>query len=87
MSGLPGLTRAGWRETLASAVAANPDHVSVYDLQLEAGTPFGRRYTPGATPLPADADAASMLGDAASVLGAAGFERYEVSNYARPGHR
>ena len=41
VAGLPGLDLPTWRETLRRAVAAGPDHVSVYDLQLEAGTPFG----------------------------------------------
>lgn len=41
VAGLPGLDLSTWRETLRRAVAAGPDHVSVYDLQLEAGTPFG----------------------------------------------
>ncbi|KIY99261.1 oxygen-independent coproporphyrinogenIII oxidase [Monoraphidium neglectum] len=87
MSGLPGLTRAGWRDTLAEAVAAGAPHISVYDLQVEEGTPFARRYSPGAAPLPADDDAAGMYADAAAALTSAGYEHYEVSSYALPGHR
>lgn len=105
MSGLPGLTRGGWRATLAAALEAAaggarggggdaaavgrllPPHVSVYDLQLEEGTPFARRYAPGAAPLPPDDAAADMFADAAAILAAAGYEHYEVSSYALPGHR
>ncbi len=87
MSGLPGLTRDAWRESLRRAIAAAPPHVSVYDLQIEEGTPFARWYEAGAAPLPPDDDAAEMFADAASMLTAAGYEHYEVSNYARMGHR
>lgn len=87
ISGLPLLTRATWSATLAAALAAGPDHVSVYDLQVEAGTAFGRWYTPGAAPLPSDDDGALMLRDAHAQLTSAGFEHYEVSNFARAGHR
>ncbi|GBF94884.1 coproporphyrinogen III oxidase [Raphidocelis subcapitata] len=87
MSGLPGLSRASWRATLSEAVSFGPPHISVYDLQVEEGTPFARRYSPGAAPLPADEEAAAMYADASEILTAAGYEHYEVSNYARPGHR
>ena len=52
ISGLPGLDTETWGRTLALAADANPDHVSVYDLQVEPGTPFGRWYSPGSSPLP-----------------------------------
>jgi oxygen-independent coproporphyrinogen-3 oxidase len=78
MSGLPGLSRASWRATLAEAVARGAPHISVYDLQVEEGTPFARRYAPGAAPLPADEEAAAMYADASEVLSAAGYEHYEV---------
>lgn len=87
MSGLPQLTEAAWAASLAAALAAGPDHVSTYDLQVEEGTPFGRRYSPGVAPLPADDVAARMYCSASEVLRGAGYEHYEVSNYARPGHR
>jgi oxygen-independent coproporphyrinogen-3 oxidase len=88
MSGLPGLGRAAWARTLAAALAAGPDHISVYDLQVEAGTPFARLYTPGVAPLPSEAEAADQFEAAGAVLGAGGFQRYEVSNFAvSPAHR
>ena len=44
MSALPGLGEAAWARTLSQAIAWGPDHVSVYDLQVEEGTPFARMY-------------------------------------------
>jgi len=87
MSGLPGLTRDAWRSSLQQAIDAKPPHISVYDLQIEEGTPFARRYEPGVAPLPLDGDAADMYADASLLLTRAGYEHYEVSNYATPGHR
>ena len=72
IAGLPLLRRATWADTVRAAVAASPHHVSVYVLQVEAGTAFGRWYTPGAHPLPADDDAADMLRDAHALLTDAG---------------
>ncbi|GAB4820010.1 hypothetical protein N2152v2_007056 [Parachlorella kessleri] len=87
MSGLPHLTPELWQRSLESAVDADPHHLSTYDLQVEEHTPFARLYRPGERPLPADDVAAAMYCTASSVLRGAGFEHYEVSNYAKPGHR
>ena len=87
ISGLPGLTRDAWRASLAEAVAFSPDHVSVYDLQIEEGTPFWKWYEPGVGPMPREEDGAAMFRDASRALNAAGFEHYEVSSYARAGAR
>ncbi|KAL6762922.1 hypothetical protein V8C86DRAFT_2509146 [Haematococcus lacustris] len=87
MSGLPNLSLQAWQQTLDTAVAAQPSHISVYDLQVEPGTPFARKYQPGAAPLPTDTEAAAMFAGATLTLRRAGYEHYEVSNYALPGHR
>ena len=87
MSGLPRQTVEGWGRSLEQALDAGPDHLSVYDLQVEPGTPFARWYEPGARPLPLEAEAAEMYRLASRTLRGAGFEHYEVSSYARPGHR
>jgi oxygen-independent coproporphyrinogen-3 oxidase len=87
MSGLPGLTPEGWRAGLEAALDAAPPHLSVYDLQVEEGTPFAKLYRPGAAPLPSDGAAAGMYCEASQVLRGAGYEHYEVSNYALEGHR
>ena len=56
-------------------------------LQIEDKTPFGRLYRPGDAPLPEDGEAADMYRLASRLLREAGYEHYEVSSYARPGHR
>ena len=85
MTGLPGLTKALWHATLETALATGTPHMAVYDLQVEDGTAFARRHEPGVAPLPTEDACASMLRDAAHALGAAGLQRYEVSNFARAG--
>ena len=87
ISGLPHQSLQQWRESLAQAIALGPEHLSCYDLIVEAGTPFSKQYAPGEQPLPGEADAAAMYRLAREVLGAAGFEHYEISNYARPGYQ
>ena len=56
-------------------------------LQIEDKTPFGRLYKPGEAPLPEDTEAAQMYKLASELLVDAGYEHYEVSSYALPGHR
>ena len=86
MCGIPGQTPASWRASLEGVLAAGADHVSCYPLSIEEGTPFDDAVLAGAMQLP-DADLqADMMLEAARVLGEAGFERYEVASYARPGH-
>lgn len=87
ISGLPGLTEDIWTSTLRTALDAAPHHISIYDLQIEDGTPFGKKYRPGVSPLPTDDAAASMFESASLLLGGAGYEHYEISNYALPGYR
>jgi len=91
IAGLPGLTTAGWQEQLNQAIALRPHHISVYDLQLETGTPFWRWYTRDTSrtpsnPLPAEDSVVEMWESASSVLSAAGFRHYELSNYGMRGH-
>lgn len=87
ISSLPFLTPELWADTLARAVQCGSSHVSVYDLQVEPGTAFARRYRPGMHPLPCEEGSADMYRAAVRALTAGGFEHYEVSNYARPGRR
>ncbi|MEM8804769.1 MAG: radical SAM family heme chaperone HemW [Cyanobacteria bacterium P01_G01_bin.38] len=87
ISGLPHQTLAQWAQSLASAIALHPDHLSVYDLTLEPQTPFGKQYAPGDRPLPPEATTVAMYRLAQQTLTEAGYVHYEISNYAQPGHR
>lgn len=87
ISSLPGLTIDLWKETLEKAAESGCSHVSVYDLQVEEKTAFGRWYTPGVFPLPTDEQSALMYKMGTQILKDADFEHYEVSNYARGGKR
>ena len=85
--GTPGETLEAWRRDLASALELTPDHISTYGLTFERGTTFWSRLTHGQlTRLDEELERA-MYAAAIDGLGAAGFEHYEVSNFARPGHR
>lgn len=57
------------------------------DSQVEDKTPFGKKYTVDVEPLPSAESAAEMYRAASLLLRGAGYEHYEISNYARPGHR
>lgn len=83
--GSPVETAQSWRRTLDRAVGLGPDHVSCYSLTVERGTPLGRAVAGGA-PAPDPDVQADEYQTAASVLADAGLVRYEVSNWARPGH-
>ncbi|MFB2835593.1 radical SAM family heme chaperone HemW [Floridanema evergladense] len=87
ISGLPKQTIAQWEESLRKAVAIAPTHISVYDLIIEDGTAFGRYYQPGSQPLPTDETTAQMYRLTQQILTNSGYEHYEISNYAQPGHQ
>jgi oxygen-independent coproporphyrinogen-3 oxidase len=86
MYGLPGQTAGKWRETLGRAVDLHPEHLSCYSLILEQGTPLYGAVQSGECILPSDDETASMLYDTTEALAGAGYTRYEISNYARPGY-
>lgn len=87
ISGLPHQTLEHWQDSLERAIALNPTHLSCYDLTIEAGTPFNRQYKPGVSPLPSDDTTAEMYRLAQQTLTAAGYDHYEISNYAKPGYQ
>jgi oxygen-independent coproporphyrinogen-3 oxidase len=87
ISGLPHQTLDQWQESLEAAVNLAPTHISCYDLIVEPVTAFGRLYVPGTKPLPTDEMAAQMYRLAQQILTHAGYEHYEISNYALPGHQ
>ena len=86
MLGLPGQTPRLWEQTLSRAIALEPEHLSCYSLILEEGTPLRAQVEAGmCAPLPEE-DALDEMDDITERLTReAGFARYEVSNYARPG--
>jgi putative oxygen-independent coproporphyrinogen III oxidase len=83
ISGLPQQTMDMWQESLARSIQANPSHISVYDLIVEAQTPFAKQYKPDRLPLPSDETTAQMYREAQIALTAVGYRHYEISNYAR----
>lgn len=90
IAGLPKQTRATWRESLDSLVELAPEHVSVYLLEVDEGSRLGsellrggNRYSAG--DVPGDDEMAEFYETACAVLGQAGYEHYEISNWARPG--
>jgi putative oxygen-independent coproporphyrinogen III oxidase len=87
ISGLPHQTLADWEMSLEKAIALSPTHLSCYDLTVEPVTAFGRQYKPGDKPLPSDETTADMYRTADRVLTNAGYDHYEISNYAKPGYQ
>ncbi len=95
MSALPGQTAASWERTLQKILKLAPEHISAYSLIIEEGTSFYERYheddvrrEDGETPcfLPSEDDERQMYGLTEQMLREAGYEHYEISNYARPGY-
>ena len=83
--GLPEQTLADWQETVAIALAQNPEHLALYGLSVEEGTPFHTRAERGELALPDEEAVLAMENFAYGQLAAAGLPRYEISNFARPG--
>lgn len=83
MYALPGQSREGWQDTLRQALAYAPPHVSIYHLTLEPNTYFAKH-----PPVLPDEDTAyDMLDDVVDFADQTGVQRYEVSAFARTGHR
>lgn len=86
MSALPGQTVEGYRETVKKILMLAPEHISAYSLMIEEGTPFYERYGGHRELLPSEEEERQMYYDTGTLLKAAGYEQYEISNYARPGY-
>ena len=86
MFGLPGQTIRQWQSTLERTVSLRPEHISTYCLTYEEDTEFFLRHARGEFRQDSDADA-EFFAMTMSILEAAGYEHYEISNYARPGFR
>jgi putative oxygen-independent coproporphyrinogen III oxidase len=85
--GAHGETLGSWTRTLDEAIALGPEHLSCYALTIEPATPLGREVSAGLVPAPDPDLQAEMYDAACETLAAAGYEHYEVSNWAQPGHR
>ncbi len=83
IAGLPNQSRDVWRHNLDEAIALEPDHLSLYLLELHPGTKLARDVEAGRTARPDDDVAADMYLEMVDVLAANGFVHYEISNFAR----
>ncbi len=84
---LPGQTLAMWEGDLGEALSLAPGHVSAYGLTIEEGTPFHALAEAGTLVLPLEEEAVRMFQATSVTLQGAGYEQYEISNFALPGFR
>jgi len=80
--GLPGQSRSSWRKTLEQALALRPEHLSLYALAVEEGTPLAAGVALGTIPSPEPDLAAEMYEYTQDATATAGYEHYEISNWA-----
>lgn len=92
IAGLPHQTRDSWQASVGEMIERRPEHVSIYMLEIDEGSRLGReslaggpRYGAGA--IPSDDDIAEFYESACERLSIAGYEHYEISNWALPGFR
>jgi oxygen-independent coproporphyrinogen-3 oxidase len=87
MFGVPGQTPESWARSLDAALGLGVEHVSTYGLTIEEGTPYARWQARDPAAFADDRREAALYQAAIDTLTAAGFEHYEISNFARPGYR
>ena len=85
--GLPGQSEKAWLETLQRAIDFEVEHISCYQLTVEDQTPFGRAVASGAMVMPDEQTLVEMFILTSHTLAKAGYEHYEVSNFAKAGFR
>ena len=88
ISAIPKQTLVSWEETLQNVIKLNPEHISAYSLIVEDGTPFAKVYgegCPGEKDLPNEKEERKIYYRTDELLKAAGYHRYEISNYAKEG--
>lgn len=85
IAGLPDQTLDDWSRNLDEAIAMNPEHLSLYLLEIHQGTPLAEQLRSGRRSLPDEDLAAEMYEMMIDRLGLAGYEQYEISNFAKPG--
>ena len=83
--GIPRQTVSEWESDLETVIQLEPQHISAYNLIIEKGTEFDDLLQQGKLDLPSDDDQSRMYDILINLLKKAGFKRYEISNFARPG--
>jgi len=83
IAGLPGQTLEDWRRNLDEAVSMQPEHLSLYLLEIHEGTPLAEQLRTNRRPMPDEELAAEMYELMIESLAAAGYEQYEISNFAK----
>ena len=86
MAALPGQTVQSWKNTLRKVMMLKPEHISAYSLIIEEGTPFYDRYHADQSAFPDEEMDREMYHLTKEIMAAQGFERYEISNYSKPGY-
>ncbi len=86
MFALPGQSMQGWRRNLDKALSLEPDHLSLYCLTIEPNTAFYRQVQRGQLDLPEDDAQVDMYDRCVEQTAKLGFQQYEISNFAKPGH-
>jgi len=84
--GLPGQTLSVWERDLEEALALRPEHISLYGLTVEEGTPLAEEERTGGLDLPGENETANLYLRADSLAGGAGYEHYEISSWSLSGH-
>lgn len=85
--GLPGQTLKDWADDLTRIMSSKPEHLSLYGLSIEKGTPFDTDREQGTLNLPSEQEEIGMYEAAQDLTTKSGYEHYEISNYAQPGYR
>lgn len=86
MSALPGQTLASWKSTLRKTLMLKPEHISAYSLIIEEETPFYETYHGHPELLPGEEEERAIYYETKNFLSEQGYERYEISNYAKKGY-
>lgn len=87
MFGIPGSDLNTWKSSLHEAIDLQPEHISIYNLTVEEGTPFWEQQQLGQLPLPTEEIQLEMYDVGRQMLADAGYDQYEISNFALPGHQ
>ena len=87
MHSLPTQNILQWQTGLKQSIQLSPEHLSIYGLTVEEGTPFSQRYPYDSPDRPDDDMSADMFEIADDLLTEAGYEHYEIANHARSGYR